>query len=436
MRKFPHKQHLSISDDVAAIILAGGQGTRLFPLTQARCKPAVVFGGRYRLIDVPISNSLNSGIKQIYVISQYFSSSLNHHIKETFPLDPIQGGSIHFLYPEENQEGFNMYQGTADAIRKNVPVFENCTSDYFLILSGDQLYNMDLFAMLEFAKKKDADLTIAALPVQEKEATRMGLLKINSQSDILEFFEKPSDPKILNSFELGSDFFKNKQTPHFSGKAYLGSMGIYIFKRDALFKLLKEDLREDFGKNIIPNQIKKGKSAVFYYDGYWEDIGTIASYYEATLALTRNQLGLDLYNEALPIFSHMVNLPCARINHTKVEHSILSQGSIIDAKEISNSLLGLRSIVKEGTVISHSIVMGNQYYTPPVSLKDKLPSEFSIGKNCHIEKAIIDEHVKIGNNVKLINKQKLHNYDGNNIYIRDGIIVVPSGSVLPDGFVL
>lgn len=436
MRKFPHKQHLSISDDVAAIILAGGQGTRLFPLTQARCKPAVVFGGRYRLIDVPISNSLNSGIKQIYVISQYFSSSLNHHIQETFTLDGIQGGSIHFLYPEENQDGFNMYQGTADAIRKNLPVFENCTSDYFLILSGDQLYNMDLYAMLDFAKKKDADLTIAALPVQENEAKRMGLLKINDQHDILDFYEKPQEAHILKSFELGSDFFKNKTQRHRGQTTYLGSMGIYIFKRSALFKLLKEDLREDFGKNIIPNQIKKGKSAVFYYDGYWEDIGTIASYYEATLALTRNQLGLDLYNEALPIFSHSVNLPCARIHETKIDHSILSQGSIIDAKEISHSLLGLRSIVKKGTTISHSIIMGNQYYTPPSSLKDKLPEEFSIGENCKIEKAIIDEHVKIGNNVQLINKQKLNHYDGANIYIRDGIIVVPSGSVLPDGFVL
>jgi glucose-1-phosphate adenylyltransferase len=435
MRKFPHKQHLSISDDVAAIILAGGQGTRLFPLTQARCKPAVVFGGRYRLIDVPISNSLNSGIKQIYVISQYFSSSLNHHIKETFSLDSIQGGSMHFLYPEENQEGLSMYQGTADAIRKNLPAFENCTSDYFLILSGDQLYNMDLFAMLEFAKKKDADLTIAALQVKEKEAMRMGLLKINESADILDFYEKPTEPEILKSFELPSDFFINKKTPS-SSTTYLGSMGIYIFKREALFKLLRENTKEDFGKNIIPSQINKGKSAVFYYEGYWEDIGTIASYYEATLALTRNQLGLDLYNEALPIFSHAVNLPCARINHTRVDHSIVSQGSMIDADKISNSLLGLRSIVKEGTVISHSIIMGNQYYTPPASLKEKLPEEFSIGKNCRIEKAIIDEHVKIGNNVQLINANNLQHYDGKDIYIRDGIIVVPSGTVLPDGFVL
>lgn len=436
MRKFPHKQHLSISDDVATIILAGGQGTRLFPLTQARCKPAVCFGGRYRLIDIPISNSLNSGIKQIYVISQYFSSSLNHHIKETFSLDPIQGGSIHFLYPEENNTGLSIYKGTADAIRQNLSSFENCTSEYFLILSGDQLYNMDLFSMLEFAKKKNADLTIAALPVEEKEAKRMGLLKINERSDILEFYEKPTDSKTLNHFKLDASFVKSKHIEHLQQPLYLGSMGIYIFKREALFKLLKEDLREDFGKNIIPNQIQKGKSAVFYYEGYWEDIGTIASYYEATLALTKNELGLDLYNEALPIFSHIVNLPCARIDNTKVAHSILSQGSIIEAKEITHSLLGLRSIVKRGTTISNSIIIGNQYYTPPASLKDKLPMEFSIGENCTIEKAIIDEHVKIGNNVKLINKDKLQHYDGKNIFIRDGIIVVPSGTWLPDGFVL
>lgn len=436
MRRFPHKQSISISDDVATIILAGGQGTRLFPLTEKRCKPAVCFGGRYRLIDIPISNSINSGIKQIYVISQYFSSSLNHHIKETFSLDPIQGGAIHFLYPEENENGMSIYQGTADAIRKNLPAFESCTSEYFLILSGDQLYNMDLFSMIEFTKKKNADLTIATLPVTKKEAHRMGLLKINQDEDILEFYEKPQEAAILDHYQLDAKFLSSKGLAKTSEPHYLGSMGIYVFKKEALFRLLKEDSREDFGKYLIPNQIKKGKAAAFYYDGYWEDIGTISSYYDATLSLTKNQLGLDLYNESLPIFSHNVHLPCARVSSTKVEHSIVSQGSLIDAKEISHSMLGLRSVVKKGSIILNSIIMGNQYYTPPTSLKEKLPSEFTIGENCLIKNAIIDEHVKIGNNVKLINEQKLQSYDGKGIYIRDGIIVVSSGTSIPDNFVL
>lgn len=435
MRRFPHKTTNFITDDVATIILAGGQGTRLFPLTEKKCKPAVSFGGRYRLVDVPISNSLNSGIRHIYVISQYFSSSLNNHIKDTFTLDHIQGGSMSFLYPEENTKGIAVYEGTADAIRKNLSIFKACTSEYFLILSGDQLYNMDLFAMVEFAKKKGADLTIAALCVKEKEATRMGLLKVNKESMITEFFEKPSDKKILENYVLSSSFLKEKGI-HEEEPLYLGSMGIYIFKREALFSLLENNPKEDFGKHLIPEQIQKGKCAAFYYNGYWEDIGTIGSYYEASLALTKNKLGLDLYNEALPIFSQALHLPCARISETKVLDSMISQGSIIEACEISNSMIGLRTIVKKGTKIQDSVIIGNEYYCPPSSLKETLPEEFSIGHNCVIQKAIIDQHVKIGNNVKLVNKDHLTHYDGKGIYIRDGIIVVSAGTSLPDDFIL
>jgi len=436
VKKFPHKHPTSLADDVATIILAGGQGTRLYPLTQQRCKPAVRFGGRYRLIDVPISNSLNSGIKHIYIISQFFSSSLNHHIKETFSLDHIQGGSMTFLYPEETDHGMCIYEGTADAIRKNLSVFKNCTSEYFLILSGDQLYNMDLFSMIEFAKRKRADLTIATLPVCKEDAKRMGLLKIDEAYNVIDFFEKPSEEAVLEKFALSPPFLKAQHIDVSHSPMYLGSMGIYVFKREVLFDLLEKHPQEDFGKHLIPLQMKKGNTAAFYYHGYWEDIGTIASYYEATLALTKNSLGLDLYNESLPIFSNPVHLPCARVTGTKVKDSILSQGSVIEAMEISHSMLGLRSIVKQGTVIRDSILIGNQFYTPPQSLKNTLPDQFSIGEHCLIEKAIIDEHVKIGNHVQLINKNKLQTYDGEGICIRDGIIIVSSGTTLPDGFVL
>lgn len=341
-----------------------------------------------------------------------------------------------FLYPEETSSGMCVYQGTADAIRKNLAAFKKCTSNYFLILSGDQLYNMDLFAMIEFAKEKKADLTIATLPVKEKEATRMGLLKISPSYEVLDFFEKPSDPNILQHYRLDQTFLTQHKNLQTKDNLYLGSMGIYVFKREALFDLLENHREEDFGKHLIPLQITKGKTAAFYYDGYWEDIGTIASYYEASLALTKNHLGLDLYNESLPIFSNSVYLPCARISNTKVEHSILSQGSIIEAKEVTHSMLGLRSIVKKGTVIKNSIIIGNQFYSPPHSLKNALPDQFSIGENCLIEKAILDEHVKIGNNVQLINKDNLTTYDGPGIFIRDGIIIVASGTTLPDGFTL
>lgn len=436
MKRFPHKYPTSLADDVSTIILAGGQGTRLYPLTQQRCKPAVRFGGRYRLIDVPISNSLNSGIKHIYIISQFFSSSLNNHIKDTFSLDHIQGGSMTFLYPEETSHGMCVYEGTADAIRKNLPVFKNCSSEYFLILSGDQLYNMDLFAMIEFAKRKGADLTIAALPVHQEEAKRMGLLSIDEAYNVVDFFEKPTEESILKKFALPPPFLKAQHIDSSSSPVYLGSMGIYVFKRQVLFDLLEKNSQADFGKHLIPIQMKRGNTAAFYYQGYWEDIGTIASYYEATLALTKNCLGLDLYNESLPIFSNPVHLPCARVIGTTVKDSILSQGSIIEAKEVSHSMLGLRSVVKQGTIIRDSILIGNQFYTPPHSLKQELPDQFSIGENCLIEKAIIDEHVKIGNHVKLINKNKMTSYDGTGICIRDGIIIVSSGTVIPDGFVL
>lgn len=341
-----------------------------------------------------------------------------------------------FLYPEETLAGMCVYEGTADAIRKNLPTFKKCTSEYFLILSGDQLYNMDLFAMIEFAKRTKADLTIAALPVKQEEAKRMGLLKIDESHNVLEFCEKPSDPQVLKNYQLTPAFLKSKHINPSKDEYYLGSMGIYVFKRQVLFDLLEHHPQEDFGKHLIPIQMQQGKTAAFYYHGYWEDIGTIASYYEATLALTKNSLGLDLYNEALPIFSNPVHLPCARISKTQVEDSILSQGSIIEAKEISHSMLGLRSIVKKGTVIHDSIVIGNQFYKPPHSLKDTLPDHFSIGEHCLIKKTILDEHVKIGNHVQLINKDKLQTYDGDGIFIRDGIIIVSSGTTLPDGFIL
>jgi glucose-1-phosphate adenylyltransferase len=295
---------------------------------------------------------------------------------------------------------------------------------------------MDLFSMVEFAKKKGADLTIAALCVKEKEATRMGLLKINDESFITDFYEKPSDRKTLDFYRLPTQFLKGKNIQEIEESYYLGSMGIYIFKREALFSLLENNPKEDFGKHLIPEQIKKSRATAFYYDGYWEDIGTIGSYYDASLSLTKNKLGLDLYNEALPIFSHPLHLPCARICHTHVQDSIISQGSIIEASEINNSMVGLRSIIKKGTKIYNSVLIGNQYYTPPSSLKETLPEEFSIGEDCLIKNAIIDEHVRIGNHVKLINKDQLRQYDGKGIYIRDGIIVVSAGMTLPDHFTL
>lgn len=405
---------------VTCIILAGGQGTRLFPLTQNRCKPFVSFGGSYRLIDIPISNSLNSQIKRLFVISQYFASDLQQHIFETYRLDLLQKGSIEMLCPEESPEGgINLFRGTADAVRQTMKYLLKSPVDYFLILSGDQLYNMDYRDMIKFAIEKKADLTIASIPVKIMEAKRMGLLKIDKNFSIVDFHEKPKEEKILKQFELKDG-------------NYLGSMGIYIFKREALISLLKEE-GHDFGHDLIPEQIKKGKASAFVYDGYWEDIGTIHSFYHSNLALLKQKNCLNTYDEESPIFAHPHFLPSPLIKNTKIENSYIAHGSIIEGKEVSNSILGLRTHAKEGSVIKDSIVLGNHYYISP--RYQNLPKDFSIGENSFIQKVIIDEHVSIGKNVQLTNKAKHENYDGDGIYVRDGIIIVTTGTKIPDNFV-
>ena len=420
------KKESSIGSNVATIVLAGGQGTRLFPLTANRCKPAVAFGGRYRLIDIPISNSLNSKIRQIFVISQYFASDLHQHITSTYQLDRFREGGIELLTPQETPEGKNWYKGTADAVRQNLDFLLKTPAEYFLILSGDQLYNMDLVRMIQFAKKEDADLVIAALPVKEAEARRMGLLKIDSASRITDFYEKPQEAAQLKYFQLP----EKADPPH-----YLGSMGIYVFKRSAIASLA-EETGDDFGKHLIPTLIKKSKSSAFVYDGYWEDIGTVASYYQANLALTTQRNCLDTYNENNPIFSQPYNIPGAMIRGTKVKNSIISQGAIVEAEEITHSVVGIRSQIGKGTIIRDSIIIGNRFYHPPEHLRAQLPTHLTIGQNCLIEKAIVDEHTSIGNHVQLINKQNIQKMDGDGIYIREGIIIVMPGTSLPDGFIL
>lgn len=417
------QEDLEVLDRVASIILAGGQGTRLYPLTESRCKPSVAFGGRYRLIDIPLSNSLNSQIRRIYVISQFFASELHQHILSTYHLDLFSLGGIELLSPEETPTKKVWFKGTADAIRQNLDRLMKAPVDYFLILSGDQLYNINFKEMVEFAIEKDADLVIAALPIPEEDAKRMGDMQIDSTHKILDFIEKPQKPSQHPHLQFGKKGY------------YLGSMGIYIFKREALLQTLEEK-GEDFGHHIIPCEIKRGNSYAYLYNGYWEDIGTISSYYQANLALLSNQGHLNTYDEHNPIYTSQHHLPSPIIKDTLIKNAIISQGSIIEAKEISNSIVGIRTHIYSGTVIRDSIVLGNHFYSPPLHQHPPLPNEFTIGKNCLIEKAIIDEHTLIGNNVQLVNKEKLSHYDGPGIYIRDGIIIVTSGTRLPDGFTL
>lgn len=415
---------IDIVEKSATIILAGGQGTRLFPLTATRCKPAVSFGGRYRLIDIPISNSLNAGIAQIFVISQYFAAELHQHILSTYHLDQFRlNGGIDLISPQDTTHGKTWFRGTADAVRQNLDFILKNANEYFLILSGDQLYNMDLIEMIELLKKEKADLVIASMPVEEAEAKRMGVLKVGKRNQIVDFFEKPQDEKTLTDFRMP------EKSTH-----WLGSMGIYVFRRSALQEILKGE-GDDFGRHLIPKFIKKGKTIAFTYKGYWEDIGTVLSYYRANLILTEKDTGLNTYDLRNPIYAAPQHVPSPLINGTMVKNSLISQGSIIEAAEITHSVIGLRCIIKKKTIIRDSILMGNRYYYPAQE-GDLEMKEYSIGENCFIQNAIIDEHTHIGNNVQLTNKKKIQTFDGDGVFIRDGIIIIAPGTTLPDGYIL
>lgn len=402
---------------VNTIILGGGAGTRLFPLTLTRCKPAISFGGRYRLIDIPMSNALNSGCNKIYVLTQFLSASLHQHILKTYRMESHTKGFIEILSAEQKPSKQDWYQGTADAIRQNLEYLLESDSDYFLILSGDQLYQMDFEAMVAAADETDADLIVAGLPVDEVTAKRMGIFKVDSDKRILDFIEKPVKPLELEPFL--------QDKPLKPQKPYIGSMGIYLFKRQVLLDLLKEDLREDFGKHIIPNLVKRENTYAYIYPGYWEDIGTIESFYNANINLTTENPLFNVMDDKFPIFTARPTLFPSKIFSTQLVSSMICEGSQIHAKSIHHSIIGPKSTIGKGTVIDRSYIIGNDTC-----------DLYSIGENCEIRRAIIDKHVQIGKNVKLMNHHGYDSYESDNIYIRDGIIVVKQGAVIPDHYIL
>ena len=430
-------------DRVAVIILGGGEGRRLEPLTKTRCKPAISFGGRYSLIDIPISNSISSGLSKIFVVGQYLASTLQQHLFQTYLYHGGDQNKIQLLVPEERGEQKIWYKGTADAVRKNLGYFSEISADYFLILSGDQLYNINFQNMINYGVDIDASMLIAAQPVNKQDARRMGLLKVKSGcSELVSFCEKPQEDSLLESYYLEPSALNCLGYNVNNGRHYLGSMGIYLFKRRALFDLLQEDNREDFGKHLINTQLKKGSVHAFLYDGYWEDIGTIESYYKANLALTKPILdgkeGLQCYDEGFRIITKRYNLPGVQLSKCLVHNALICEGSIVECKEVTNSVLGIRSVVHQGSVIRDSIIMGNEYYKRSKK-SDGLEGSYldpGVGENCYIEKAIIDENVTIGNNVRLINQKEYDHFDSydNLVLVRDGIIIVPKGTHIPDNY--
>ncbi|NGX55312.1 MAG: Glucose-1-phosphate adenylyltransferase [Chlamydiae bacterium] len=431
-------------DRVAVIILGGGEGKRLSPITKTRCKPAVSFGGRYSLIDVPVSHSLTTGLQKIFVIGQYLAYTLQKHLFQTYLHHGILQNQIQLLVPEERNGQRIWYKGTADAVRQNLDYFSEVAADYFLILSGDQLYNINFREMINFGVEKDAGMVIAAQPVKTKDASRMGILKVRpGDSQVVDFVEKPKEQAILDRFYTDDLTLHQMGASSSDGKPYLGSMGIYLFKRQTLFDLLLKDPREDFGKHLIRTQMEKKDVHAYLYDGYWEDIGTVEAYYHANLALTRHgddrTQGLQCYDETNVIMTKSYRLPGAKTTGAQINEALLCEGSIVEGDEITRSVIGVRSVIGKNTAIRHSVLMGNEYYERPPLATGQIAENPGIGRDCLISKAIIDENVSIGNGVQLINRAGHRDFetsgDQPKIYVRDGIIVVPRSTVIPDNFI-
>jgi glucose-1-phosphate adenylyltransferase len=425
----------SISKSVVAVILGGGAGSRLYPLTASRSKPAVPIAGKYRLVDIPISNCINSHINRMFVLTQFNSASLNKHIKNTYHFSAFSTGFVDILAAEQTPDNPGWFQGTADAVRQSLRHISNLEFEYILILSGDQLYQMDFSEMLNNHIKNEADISIATIPVDERDAPEFGILKSNEAGMITSFIEKPKK-------EILPDWVSDTGTEmQQKGKHYLASMGIYIFSKQVLYKLLNEvhPTATDFGKEIIPNSIVSFKVASYQYEGYWTDIGNIHSFFEANLSLTDDIPPFNLFDNNKTVYSRARMLPPAKISGTTLEKTVIAEGSIINASRIEQSVVGIRSRIGHGTTVVNTYIMGNDYYETieemEVNTKKGLPM-IGIGERCYIKDAIIDKNCRIGNDVRINGGKHLANTDHSLYSVKDGIIVVKKMAVLPDGFVI
>ena len=419
--------------DVVSVILGGGQGSRLWPLTQHQAKPAVPVAGKFRLIDVPISNSLHAGIDRIYVLTQFNSASLHRHIAQTYRFDAFRPGFVNILAAEQSLLNRDWYQGTADAVRKNLDRLLDGDPSEILILSGDQLYVLRMREFLDCHRSRQADLTIAVKPVPRSEASALGIMRIDEHGRIVEFVEKPKKDEDLDRLTLDAQTISRLGLKAEPG-TLLASMGIYTFKSSVLQTIFKEDTSAaDFGKEIIPEAISRFHVQSFLYYGYWRDIGTIPAFHEANIELTRRDPPLDLYHPEFPIFTHARFLPGTKVWDCQIENSVLCEGSVLRGARIVDSVIGIRSMVREGTIIEESVVMGT---APDQSSRATDEVQIGIGRNCHINKAIIDVGARIGDGCKLVNSRGLVDHDADSYCIRGGIIVVPAMSVVPPGTVV
>ncbi|WP_299110287.1 glucose-1-phosphate adenylyltransferase [uncultured Winogradskyella sp.] len=419
-----------INESVLSIILGGGQGSRLYPLTADRSKPAVPIAGKYRLVDIPISNCINSNIKRMYVLTQFNSASLNQHIKNTYHFSFFSSAFVDVLAAEQTMQSDKWFQGTADAVRQSMQHFLKNDFEYALILSGDQLYNMDLEDMIQKHKESNAEITIATYPVNAKDATGFGLLKTNEENIITSFIEKPAADLLPDWTSEVSDEMKNE------GRNYLASMGIYIFNRDLLIDLMSNPDTIDFGKEIIPQAIHDHKTLSYQYEGYWTDIGTIESFFEANLGLTDDIPKFNLYDKNR-VYTRARILPTSKISNTVVNKSVISDGCIIQAERIERSVIGIRSRIGKGSVIQNTYMMGNDSYE---SLRDieakKIENILGIGDRCFINNCIIDMNCRIGDDVRIEGGKHLKDIETDNYLIKDGIVVVKKGATIPKGTII
>lgn len=417
--------------NVIAIILGGGQGSRLYPLTETRSKPAVPIGGKYRLVDIPISNCLNSDIYRMFVLTQFNSASLNAHIKNTYSFSVFSQAFVDILAAEQTPNNPTWFQGTADAVRQCMPHFLNHQFEYALILSGDQLYQMDFNEMIEAHIKSEADISIATLPVNAKDAPEFGILKTNKDSFIESFIEKPAK-ELLSDWK--SDVSEQMKS---EGKDYLASMGIYIFNKKLLVELMNNPESKDFGKEIIPQAVGNQKILSYQYEGYWTDIGNIDSFFEANIGLTTDLPVFNLFDDDNKIFTRPRLLPPSKFKNTLIEKSLISEGCILKAKEIKSSVIGIRSRIGEETVIQNCYIMGNDFYQTLEEMNEDTKNDkilVGIGERCFISNALVDKNCRIGNEVYIKGGAHLADFSNELYAIKDGIVVVKKGAVLPDNY--
>jgi len=423
---------MSSMDNILAVILGGGRGNRLQPLTLMRSKPAVPIAGKYRLIDIPISNCINSQIYKIAVLTQFNSVSLHRHITRAFQFDTFHTGWVQIWAAEQTTSNSDWYQGTADAVRKQLPQIISARTPYVLILAGDHLYRMDYEAMAKFHWDKDADITVAVQPIRKEEAGRFGILKRNEDCSIASFAEKPTDPVVLADMVSRND----------EARPYLGSMGIYLFKTSVLIELLKETTLDDFGNHVIPTAI--GDKRVFGYDfeGYWEDIGTIRSFYDTNLMLACHDSPFNFFDQTRPIYTRARFLPGSNIENSKLDEVFLTDGCSVSNADVHRSILGLRSLVRSGAKVIDTVMMGSDYYDQERNQEEGFDDgtntnyqiPLGIGEGSYIEGAILDKNVRIGRGVTIRPFPRGTDFETEYFYVRDGIVVIPKNTAIPNGF--